>query len=738
MAFKQKFPHYRQLDSMDCGPTCLRMIARYYGKSYSLQTLRERSFITREGVSMLGISDAAESIGFRTMGVRITLKQLQEDMPLPCILHWNQNHFVVCYDIRRTRKGRIYRIADPASQLVDYTETEFGKCWLATRVGGEEKGAALALVPEPAFYEQEGEAEEGRQRGLRFFFKYLSPYRQQLVQLVLSMLAVSLLQLIFPFLTQSLVDVGIRDGNLGFITLVLIAQLTVSVSQIAVEFIRSWILLHVNTRINIALISDFLSKLMKLPLRFFDTKMVGDIMQRIGDHNRIEAFLTGSSINTLFSFVNFFIFGGILAYYDWRILLLFVAGNSLYILWVVGFMKYRRELDIRRFAQAAGEQSNLIQMVTGMQEIKLNNCEKQKRWQWERIQVKLFKISVKGLALGQTQQAGSVFFNQTTNILISFIAAKAVVEGDMTLGMMMSLTYIIGQLNGPVNAFIGFAQQLQDAKISLERLNEVHNREDEEQDIGSKLQALPERRDIVVDHVSFSYDGADRDYVLDDICLNIPEKKVTAIVGASGSGKTTLLKLILGFYEPNRGNIRIGDTPVSLLNPHVWRAKCGSVMQDGFIFSDTIANNIAVGEEHVNMDRLRRAVEVANIRGFIDSLPLGYNTKIGMEGNGISQGQKQRLLIARAVYKNPEFLFFDEATNALDANNEREIMEHLQEFYRGKTVVIVAHRLSTVRDADKIVVLDQGKIAEEGTHRELTERKGLYYRLVKNQLELGN
>ena len=738
MAFKQKFPHYRQLDSMDCGPTCLRMIARFYGKSYSLQTLRERSFITREGVSMLGISDAAESIGFRTMGVRITLKQLQEDMPLPCILHWNQNHFVVCYDICRTRKGRIYRIADPASQLVDYTETEFGKCWLATRVGGEEKGAALALVPEPAFYEQEGEAEEGRQRGLRFFFKYLSPYRQQLVQLVLSMLAVSLLQLIFPFLTQSLVDVGIRDGNLGFITLVLIAQLTVSVSQIAVEFIRSWILLHVNTRINIALISDFLSKLMKLPLRFFDTKMVGDIMQRIGDHNRIEAFLTGSSINTLFSFVNFFIFGGILAYYDWRILLLFVAGNSLYILWVVGFMKYRRELDIRRFAQAAGEQSNLIQMVTGMQEIKLNNCEKQKRWQWERIQVKLFKISVKGLALGQTQQAGSVFFNQTTNILISFIAAKAVVEGDMTLGMMMSLTYIIGQLNGPVNAFIGFAQQLQDAKISLERLNEVHNREDEEQDIGSKLQALPERRDIVVDHVSFSYDGADRDYVLDDICLNIPEKKVTAIVGASGSGKTTLLKLILGFYEPNRGNIRIGDTPVSLLNPHVWRAKCGSVMQDGFIFSDTIANNIAVGGEHVDMERLRRAVEVANIRGFIDSLPLGYNTKIGMEGNGISQGQKQRLLIARAVYKNPEFLFFDEATNALDANNEREIMEHLQEFYRGKTVVIVAHRLSTVRDADKIVVLDQGKIAEEGTHRELTERKGLYYRLVKNQLELGN
>ena len=733
-----KFPHYRQLDSMDCGPTCLRMIAKYYGRTFSLQTLRERSFITREGVSMLGISDAAESIGFRTLAVRVTLKQLREDVPLPCILHWNQNHFVVCHDIRKARRGWVYRIADPASQLVEYTEEEFGKCWLSTRADGEEKGAALALEATPAFYEQEGDPEERRQRGLGFFFRYLSPYRRQLVQLALGMLAVSLLQLTFPFLTQSLVDVGVRDGDLGFITLVLVAQLTVSVSQIAVEFIRGWILLHVNTRVNIALISDFLAKLTRLPLRFFDTKMVGDILQRIGDHQRIESFLTGSSIGTLFSFVNFFIFGGILAYYDWRVLLLFVAGNSLYILWVTAFMKYRRELDIRRFAQAAGEQSSLIQLVTGMQEIKLNNCERQKRWQWERIQVKLFKISVKGLALGQAQQAGSVFFNQTTNILISFIAARAVTEGEMTLGMMMSLTYIIGQLNGPVNAFIGFAQQLQDAKISLERLNEVHGREDEEEGIASKLRELPEKRDLVVDHVSFSYDGADRDHVLDDISLRIPESKVTAIVGASGSGKTTLLKLLLGFYEPNRGSVRLGDTPVSQINPHLWRQKCGAVMQDGFIFSDTIARNIAVGDGRIDRDRLRHAVEVANIRDFIDSLPLGYDTRIGMEGNGISQGQKQRLLIARAVYKGPEYLFFDEATNALDAHNEREIMGHLREFYRGRTVVIVAHRLSTVRDADKIVVLDRGRMAEEGTHRELTGRKGLYYRLVKNQLELGN
>jgi ATP-binding cassette subfamily B protein len=644
---------------------------------------------------------------------------------------------VVCYGIKKKRGEYWFRIADPGKQLVTYNEQEFKKCWLSTRTEGEDVGTALILEPGPDFCHREDEPEI-RERGLLFFLRYLTPYKKQLTQLILGMLTVSLLQLILPFLTQSLVDVGIRDSNLNFIILVLVAQVIISVSQLSVEFIRSWILLHVNTRITISLISDFLAKLMKLPLHFFDSKMVGDIMQRIGDHERIKTFLTGSSITTLFSFVNFFIFAFVLAYYNLTVLGIFLLGNILYVCWILVFMKYRRELDIRRFAQAAGEQSSLIQMVTAMQEIKLNNCETQKRWQWERIQVKLFKISIKGLALGQVQQVGSIFFNQTTNIVISFIAAKAVIDGQMTLGMMMSLTYIIGQLSSPVSSFISFAQQFQDAKISLERLNEIHSKRDEEQDISSKLTVLPEKGDIRIENLSFSYDGADRDYVLDDISLHIPRHRVTAIVGASGSGKTTLIKLMLGFYTPNKGIVKIQDTPLENINPHLWRARTGSVMQDGFIFSETIAQNIAVGEELIDIERLRHAVTIANIRDFIDSLPLGYNTKIGMEGNGISQGQRQRILIARAVYKNPDYLFFDEATNALDANNEREIMEHLYEFYKGKTVVVVAHRLSTVRDADNIIVLDRGKIAEEGTHLELTERKGLYYQLVKNQLELGN
>jgi ATP-binding cassette subfamily B protein len=735
---------------MDCGPTCLRMIAKYYGRSYTLQTLRERSFITREGVSMLGISDAAESIGFHTQGVRITLEQLTKDVQLPCILHWNQNHFVVLYKVQGTRYGVLgnreprtvhpapkFYIADPAGTKYEMTEEEFKTCWISTKTEGKDTGTALLLAPSPEFYDYEDDREK-QEKNLSYFFRYLLPYKSQYVQIIIGMILGSILALIFPFLTQALVDQGIGNNNLNFITLILIAQLVLSITQMGMSFIQSWITLHTNTRISISLISDFLAKLMKLPIRFFDAKNIGDIMQRIGDHGRIQSFLSGTTLSTLFSFANFFVFAFILAYYNLTILLVFLVGNTLYVIWILSFMRYRKKLDYKRFTQSAANQSNTIQLITGMQEIKLNNSEKQQRWKWERIQVKLFKISVQGVALGQYQQVGSIFFSQTTGLLISFLSAKAVVEGNITLGMMMSISYIIGQLSGPIGQVIGFAQSMQDAKISLERLNEVHNKEDEEQTIQDKHTELPDNRDIHMENVSFSYDGAERDYVLEDLSLTIPQNKVTAIVGASGSGKTTIIKLLLGFYPPIKGKIKIGDIPLEDINPHVWRQKTGAVMQDGFIFSDTIANNIAVGEDEIDKTRLKNAVETANIQEFIESLPLKYNSKIGMEGNGISQGQRQRLFIARAVYKNPEFLFFDEATNSLDANNERIIMEKLKAFYNGKTVVIVAHRLSTVQQADNIIVLDNGKIVEEGTHHELTEKRGAYYTLVKNQLELGN
>jgi ATP-binding cassette subfamily B protein len=710
------------------------MVAKHYGKSYNLETLRQQSHITREGISLLGLSRSAESIGFRSLGVKISFEELLSDAPLPAIVHWKQNHFVVVYKITGKKGNETVHVADPAAGLVKFPKDEFIKCWASTVENGVAKGIALLLEPTPEFYTARDEKSD--RASFSFLFRYLRPFRSMVVQLFLGLLLGSMLQLLFPFLTQSIVDQGIGNRNLPFIYLVLIAQLVLTLSRVSVEFIRGWILLHLGTRINVSLISDFLSKLMRLPMRYFDTKMTGDLMQRIGDHKRIEQFLTGASLSVIFSLVNLLIFGAVLLYYSLNIFLVFFGGSAIYAVWVWLFLKKRAELDHRRFAQMSANQSNLIQLIQGMQEIKLNGCEQQKRWEWEGIQARLFRVGVKGLALSQYQQSGAVLINEFKNIAITILAAKSVVDGHMTLGMMMAVQYIIGQLNSPIDQLIGFFNATQDAKISLERLGEVHLRDDEEDTEGSRIADIPENASIEIQNLEFRYEGPDSEAVLNDISIHIPAGKQTAIVGTSGSGKTTLVKLLLGFYPPNKGEIRLGTNLLDAYSLRSWREECGVVMQEGFIFSDTIARNIAPGVEVIDKEKLLNAARVANISDFINTLPLSYNTKIGGEGHGLSQGQKQRILIARAVYKNPQFIFFDEATNALDANNERVILENMQEFFKGRTAVVVAHRLSTVKNADQIIVLEKGKVVETGTHKELSEKKGAYYTLVKNQLEL--
>lgn len=729
----KKFPYYPQPDSKDCGPTCLKIIAKYYGKTIPLQQIRNISETTREGSSLLGLSDAAEKLGFKSLGVQIDFKTLVEDVPLPCIVHWNKVHFVVVYKIDKI--GTVY-ISDPSYGLITYTKEEFIKHWIGNNADAStEEGIALLLETTPAFYQNEFDEQESN-ASFKFLSKYLFKYKSLVWQLAIGLLAGSLLSLILPFLTQSIVDVGIQNQDLNFIYLVLLAQVMLFFGRMGIEVIRSWILLHLSTRINISIISDFFIKLMKLPISFFDTRMTGDIMQRINDHHRIEQLLTNSSLNTLFSLVNLVIYSIILLFYDYRLFLIYLIGAGLYVIWILFFLKKRKELDYKRFSQVSQEQSKVIELINGMQEIKMHNAEKQKRWGWEFLQVKLFKLRIKSLSLEQWQSVGGNFINQIKDILVSFLSAKLVLSGNLTLGMMLSVQYIIGQLNSPLMQMIDFIKQYQDAKISLERLGEIHDKEDEENTAEHYVSDIPEK-DIEVQNVSFRYIGSDQ-FVFENLNLSIPYQKTTAIVGASGSGKTTLLKLLMKFYEPNKGEIKIGNTNIKNISPRFWRDHCGVVMQDGYVFNDTIAENIAVGEDYIDKQKLRKAVEIANIKDFIEVLPLSYNTKIGNEGVGISGGQKQRLFIARAVYKSPEYIFFDEATSALDANNEKIIMENLEQFFKGKTAIVIAHRLSTVKHADKIIVLDKGKVVEEGTHVELVTLKGEYYRLVKNQLELGS
>jgi ATP-binding cassette, subfamily B, bacterial len=725
------FPHFFQLDAMDCGPTCLRMIAAYYGKSFSLQSLRVKSSVTREGVSLLGISDAANSIGLRNVGVKISWSKLESEALLPCIVHWKQKHFIVVYKIK---KDKIW-VADPGKGLLIYTKEEFLHGWIGSAKDDEDMGLCMLLEPTPDFYSMVDEKPD--RNSLRYLFIYLKPHRKYVYQLLLGLLLGSLFMLIFPFLTQAVVDIGINNNNLGFITLVLIAQMILFISITSVEVIRSWILLHLGTRVNISVISDFLLKLMKLPIGFFDSKLIGDLLQRIGDQARIEKFLTSSSLNMLFSFFNLVIFSIVLVVYSWQIFLVFIFGTLLYLLWIQLFMKRRRKLDFMRFEQYSKNQSKLIELINGIQEIKLNNCETQKRWEWENIQARLFNVNMKTLALGQAQDQGASFILRLVTVLTTFLAARYVIEGQLTLGAMLAITYIIGQISSPIEQLLTYLQTSQDARISLERFGEIHKLDNEEPEGKMLMEDFPADHTISLKNISFQYEGPRSPFVLKNINLEIPEGKTTAIVGTSGSGKTTLMKLILGFFDPVEGEISIGKTKLKNLSQKLWRSKCGVVLQDGYLFSDTIANNIAVGQEIIDRERLYQAVEMACIREFIESLPLGYNTKIGQDGIGLSQGQQQRMLIARAIYKQPDYLLFDEATNALDARNERDVIENIAAFSAGRTAVVIAHRLSTVKNADQIVVLENGEIVEKGRHKELIEKKGNYYHLVKDQLELG-
>lgn len=740
--FKSKYPFFHQLDAKDCGPACLQMIASYYGYgTYELSYLKEKCYATKSGVTLQGICNGAEAIGFHCKAINTSFERLKKHMFFPCIVFWRQRHFVVVYKLiaKKTVKG--YKgyviVGDPAYGIVRYSIKEFLLGWECNEEK-EGNGIALMLLPRLKRKVQLKEKVDVRNYNLSYLGKYLRPYIRSIIWILAGMSLNLMIQMIFPFLTQALVDRGIKDSNIILIFIILGAQLILSLSILLVEIVQNWILLHVVTRVNIALIADFITKMLKLPISFFDSKNTGDIMQRLGDHQRIEDFLTASSINTFFSLFSFLVFSVILGYYNFYILLLFIVGHMIYILWITLFLKVRRKLDFKRFDQSAKNQSNIIQIIEGAEEIKLNGCENKMRMNWENIQQELFGISIKGMKVEQIQNIGSFFITNVINTGLLAYAAWLVVKGNITLGMMMSLTYIIGQLKGPIQSFVGFVHAYQDTRISLERLGEIHLKKDEEETNAYKLIKWNTGHNIRLKDVTFSYQGPNTPPVLNHLNLLIEHNKLTAIVGESGSGKTTLLKLLLGYYYPQVGKVYLGNIDLKDINSYAWRNKCAAVMQTGFIFSVSIAENIGIKDEKINSERLALAARLANINDFVLELPLGYQTVIGQEGCGLSQGQKQRILIARAIYRDPAYLFFDEATNALDANNEKEIMENMNEFFHNRTVVVVAHRLSTVRKADKIVVLKQGQIVEEGKHEDLVNQKGYYYSLVKNQLELAH
>ena len=726
----------RQHDCMQCGIACLQMICNYYGKEYSLDSLSKICFATTEGVSMLGISETATSLGFHVVNVKCTVKTLTE-VSLPSILHWNQNHFVVLYRVKNEKK---FYIADPGKGLVTYSLEEFKKHWISTNSNGQDKGIAMFLETTPTFFthQMEDKKKISGKRSFHFLFGYVKKYRKYFGQVILGLIVGSLSQLVLPFLTQSIVDVGIKNQDIGFVWLILLGQLMLTISRTAIDFIRRWLLLHISLRINISLVSDFFIKLLKLPMSFFDTKLMGDLMQRMNDHSRVNNFLTQQTLNITFAMLTFVVFSVVLFFYNKLVFAIFLLGSILYGVWMTLFLKRRKLLDYELFEQQAINNNKTYEFITTIQESKLQDCEQRRRWEWEDTQAELFGVQMKSLKLQQTQEAGSIFINEVKNIIITVVAATAVIHGQMTLGMMLAVQYIIGQLNSPVEQLMNFFYSLQDVKISLERINEIHQMDDENGKEGLLTSIEDKNEGIDIKNIMFKYDPHALRKTIDDVNIHIPQGKVTAIVGASGSGKTTLIRLMLGYYPVLEGKINIGNTDINKLNKKWWRRQCGVVMQDGVIFSESIARNIAVDDGDIDKERLLKAAEIACIKDYVMALPLKFNTKIGRDGVGLSQGQKQRILIARAVYKNPDYIFLDEATNSLDANNERSIVENLDKFYKGKTVVIVAHRLSTVKNADQIVVIDHGNVVEVGNHESLTAKRGAYYNLVKNQLELGN
>lgn len=726
----RRFPFYPQLEAMDCGSTCLRMIAKFYGRYYSLEYLREISNTGKEGVSLLELSEAAELIGLKTLAVEADIIQLQDVIPKPCIITWGNNHFVVVY---HQDSSKVW-IADPAKGKYKLNNDEFLPKWIGTEASSENTGIVLICQSTPDFYTFNGK--EPQKGSWQYILNYFKQYKALIFQIIIGLFLGSTLQLLFPFFIKSIVDIGINNNDLSFISLVLIAQLILFISQISVEFIRNWNILHVGSRVNINLLSDFLIKLTKLPFRFFDTKLPGDLIQRFNDHERVQKFLSSTSLISIFSLLNLLAFGVVLLFWNKAIFTIFIIGSLLNIVWVLGFMKWRKNLDIKRFEFTSDNQNSINEMITGMQDIKLFNAERLKRWSWEKIQAKLFKTETENLKLEQVQRAGALFFNETKNLLIIYLVAQGVLNTTLTLGMLVAIQYIIGQLNTQINQLTEFLKSMQDAKISLERIGEIHLKDNEALN-DEYNNVLPSKGNIVLENVNFSYAGVNATPNLKNINLEIPVGKITAILGPSGSGKTTLLKILLNLYKPTKGNIKLGDINLLSVNPRLWRSKIGVVMQDGYIFSDSIAKNIALGEEIIDKTKIQYSSKIANLQTYIENLPQGYNTVIGPEGQGLSQGQKQRILIARAIYKDPDILFFDEATSSLDTYNEMLILENIKVAFKNKTIIIVSHRLSTVLKADQIVVMEDGEMIECGSHEELTFIRGAYYQLVKNTMELG-